>query len=70
MFHACVQKFDVTENFENFWELNKAKAKKAPARSCMPNAESYLALLVYCWHVGMVPLLYELAAAAASKLAS
>ena len=25
MLHACDQRFDVTENFENFLELNKAK---------------------------------------------
>ena len=25
MLHACVQKFDVTGNFENFWELNMQK---------------------------------------------
>ena len=24
MLRACVQKFDVTGNFENFWELNMA----------------------------------------------
>jgi len=24
MLHACVQRFNVTKNLENFWELNKA----------------------------------------------
>ena len=24
MLHVCVQKFDATGNFENFWELNRA----------------------------------------------
>ena len=24
MLHACVQKFDVTGNLENFWKLNRA----------------------------------------------
>ena len=24
MLHTCVQKFDVTRNLENFWELNMA----------------------------------------------
>ena len=24
MLHACDQRFDVTENLENFWEVNKA----------------------------------------------
>ena len=24
MLHVCVQKFDVTGNLENFWELNRA----------------------------------------------
>ena len=31
MLHACVQKFDVTENLENFWELNTTLIA-APAR--------------------------------------
>ena len=26
MFHACNQRFDVTGNLENFWELNEALA--------------------------------------------
>jgi len=25
MFYTCIQKFDVTGNLENFWELNMAK---------------------------------------------
>jgi len=28
MLHACDQKFDVTENLENFCELNKASLEK------------------------------------------
>jgi len=27
MLHVCVQRFDVMENHENFWELNKALVK-------------------------------------------
>ena len=27
MFHVYIQKFDVTGNLENFWELNRASAK-------------------------------------------
>ena len=27
MFHACAIKFDVTENLEKFWELNKVPVK-------------------------------------------
>jgi len=28
MLHACVQKFNMTENFENFWELNGAVVER------------------------------------------
>ena len=27
MLHACAVRFDVTENLENFWKLNKAYAR-------------------------------------------
>jgi hypothetical protein len=41
MFHACAVRFDVTENFEIFWKLNKTKIvivvhfSNAPVLSCM-----------------------------------
>ena len=35
MLHICIQKFDVTENFENFWKLNRAS--RVPASTLQLN---------------------------------
>ena len=44
MFYACATRFDVIENLEKFWKLNKALNKARPKRFCHNIAFGHLGL--------------------------
>ena len=45
MLHACVQKFNVTENLKKFWELNRASQEKKDASRDIAISDAFLQLI-------------------------